>query len=88
MVLKLGVHLSAEQLRKSFEEIDSDGGGTLGFEEFETFLEKGAQGGHDGGGGGAFAGLADALRKEVKNAKNALEMASKISESGRYFGGM
>jgi hypothetical protein len=87
MVLKLGVHLSAEQLRKAFEEIDSDGGGTLGFEEFEIFLEKGAQG-HDGCGDNPFAGLADALRKEVKNAKNAIEMASKISESGRYFGGM
>jgi hypothetical protein len=87
MVLKLGVRLSAEQLRKAFEDIDSDGGGTLGFEEFEVFLEKGAESGHDGG-NNPFAGLADALRKEVKNARNALEMASKISESGRYFGGM
>ena len=83
MVLKLGVKLTAQQLRQGFEEIDDDGGGTLGFEEFELFLERGAAG---GGEDDPFAGLADALRLEVQAARNAIAMAAKISEDGEWGG--
>ena len=76
MVSKLGVGMSKNELRVAFDEVDGDGGGTLGFDEFSNFISTGSKGGD-----APFEGLASALVLEVQAAKNAMALAASISEA-------
>jgi hypothetical protein len=76
MVVKLGVKASEPQLRKTFDTIDEDGGGSLGFEEFQNWLAEGSSGDDE-----TFVGLAAGLLTEVQRSKDALliQAASKFN---------
>jgi hypothetical protein len=76
MVVKLGVKASELQLRKTFDTIDEDDGGSLGFEEFQNWLAEGSSGDDE-----TFVGLSAGLVTEVQRSKDALliQAASKFN---------